>query len=488
MVPFHFLYRTSLILLLSLGNMQTKLTFLGGAGNVTGSRYLIEANNLRVLVDCGMHQERDLRGRDWAPFPVPPETINAVLLTHAHLDHCGFLPKLVRDGFRGPIYCTPATTEIARIVLLDSAKLQEEDAEFKKKRHEREGREGPYPEIPLYTIADAEAVSPLFSPVPYEQVVKLDGGFTATFHDAGHVLGSAMIRVGVRLGRGQRSIIFSGDIGGWDKPILNDPTFFKAADYILVESTYGDRLSEPIEASVDKFAEAINETAKAGGNIVIPSFALERSQVLLYYLNKLLLENQIPHLAVFVDSPMAVGITEVFQHHPELFDEEMRKLIRQKKSPFHFAGLNLVTTVDESKAINHIQGTVIIIAGSGLCTGGRIKHHLVTNISRRERTIVFVGYQAIGTLGRLILDGAKSVRILGQQHKVRAKVIQLGGFSAHADRDELLQWLSGFKKTPRCVFVTHGEPETLPYFAGLVRDRFGGKVLVPGYLSEVVLD
>jgi len=467
--------------------MNIKLTFLGAAQNVTGSQYLVQFNNVSFLVDCGLYQERELKGRNWEPFLVPPESLDAVLLTHAHLDHCGLLPKLAREGFRGSIYCTAATAEIAEIVLLDAGKLQQEDADFKRRRHEREGRKAPHPEIPLYTADDAKASFPLFVPVGYGETVKIGKGVEASFHDAGHILGSSMVRVRIHQDE-ERIILFSGDIGGWGKPILQDPTLFEEADYVLVESTYGNRLLESSENAANEFAEVINSTVKAGGNIVIPSFALERSQDVLYYLNKFRLEGRIPRLMVFVDSPMAVSVTEVFEHHPELFDEEMKELLRQRKSPFDFPGLNLIRTVDESKAINYIAGSVIIIAGSGMCTGGRIKHHLVTNISRPESTIVFVGYQTVGTLGRQIVDGAKEVRILGQYYPVRARVVQLNGFSAHADRNQLLKWLSSLQRPPRCVFVTHGEPSAAQHFALLVRDKTGCNTVVPKYQDKVLLD
>jgi metallo-beta-lactamase family protein len=467
--------------------MQIKLTFLGAAQSVTGSCYLLEASNTRILVDCGIYQERELLGRNWAPFPFPPESLNCALLTHAHLDHCGLLPKLVREGFRGPIYGTAATNEIAEIILLDAAHLQEEDAEFKRKRHQKEERIGPYPEVPLYTVDDARASLPQFSPVRYEIPVNIDEGIEATFYDAGHVLGSSMIKVKIRQNGEERTIIFSGDVGRWGKPILQDPTLFEAADYVLVESTYGDRLSEPLDEAADKLADTINVTVKSSGNIVIPSFALERSQEILYFLNKFLMEGRIPYLMVFVDSPMALSINQVFEHHPDLFDEEMTKFM-QRGSPFGFRGLNLTRTSSESKAINQIKGTAIIVAGSGMCTGGRIKHHLVTNISRNESTILFVGYQAEGTLGREIVDGAKEVRIFGQQYTVKAKIVQIDGFSAHADRDELIKWLSSLRQPPRRLFVTHGESKVTQHFASLIKDRTGWNVSVPEYKSQSILD
>jgi metallo-beta-lactamase family protein len=467
--------------------MQINLSFLGASQGVTGSRFRIEANGVRFLVDCGLYQERQFQSRNWDPFPVPPQSLDAVLLTHAHLDHCGLLPKLVREGFNKSIYCTAATAEIAEIILLDSAKLQEQDAEYKKRRHEKEDREGPYPEVPLYTTEDAEAVVPLFSTVSYDSPIEIGPGIEVSFYDAGHVLGSAMIQVKIRQGDEERKILFSGDVGRWGKPILRDPSTFEEADYVLVESTYGDRTLEPVENMADELAEVIVSTVAAGGNIVIPSFALERAQEILYYLNKALLNKRIPQLLVFVDSPMAVNITDVFEDHPYLFDKNMVQLLHEKRSPFDFPGLTLVRTVDQSKAINYIKGSIIIIAGSGMCTGGRIKYHLASNITRPESTILFVGYQAAGTLGRRIVDGEKEVRILGQQYPVKARVVQLHGFSGHADRDMLFRWLSALKKPPRHVFIVHGEESSARSFADFVTEKTGWQTSVPEYGDQVTL-
>jgi len=468
--------------------MQIKLSFLGAAQNVTGSQYLIETNNVKFLVDCGLYQERELKGRNWSPFFIPPKSLDAVILTHAHLDHSGLLPKLVREDFDHAIYCTAATSEITRIMLLDSGKLQEEDAEFKRRRHKRERRKGPYPEIPLYTEGDAQAVFPLFSPIKYGEAVKIGDGVEANFYDAGHILGSSMVQLKIRQNGEERTILFSGDIGRWSKPMLHDPTLFDEADYVIVESTYGDRLLERPEEAADQFAEIINSTAKKDGNIVIPSFALERAQEILYYLNTFLLKGRIPRLKVFVDSPMAVSVTEVFEHHLELFDKEMKELLHQRKSPFDFPELTLVRTTEESKAINRTAGSNIIIAGSGMCTGGRIKHHLVNNISGECSTILFVGYQAIGTLGRQIVDGAKTVRILGQYYPVQARIAQIHGFSAHADMGELVRWLSSLGKPPRRVFVTHGELDASQHLASLVKNSSGWETIIPSYKEQVFLD
>lgn len=467
--------------------MPIKLTFLGGAQNVTGFKCLLETGSTRLLVDCGLFQERAFQSKNWGQFPVSPESIDAVLVSHAHVDHSGYLPKLVRDGFKGPIYCTTATAEIVEIILLDAAHLLEEDAEFKRKRHQREGRKGPYPDIPLYTTGDAEAVFPLFSRVEYRQPVLIGDGVTVMFHDAGHVLGSAMIKIAFQQGDETITVLFSGDIGARNKPIIHNPTVFDEADYVVMESTYGDRLHESHKDLEDTLCNIVKETWQAGGNLLIPSFALERSQEVLYHLNNLLLNDCVPHLMVFLDSPMAARITEVFRRHSELFDDEMKSLMSNDKSPFDFPSLKMVQTIDDSKAINHIRGTVIIIAGSGMCTGGRIKHHLVNNITRPESTVLFVGYQAGGTLGRQILDGNKMVRILGQTYPVKARIVQLHGFSAHADRNELFRWVSNLKKAPKQVFIAHGEAEAARSFADLVRAKTGWEVSVPGYLDEAIL-
>jgi metallo-beta-lactamase family protein len=468
--------------------MPIKLQFLGAAQNVTGSRHLLEANGARILVDCGLYQERQFRDRNWEPFTVPPESIDAVLLTHAHLDHCGLLPKLVKEGFKGKIYCTHATAEISQIILLDSAKLQEEDAEFKLKRHKKEGRKGPHPIVPLYTVADAEACFPQFTHVKYKAPVQIGPGVEATFCEAGHVLGSSIIKVKVSHDGQDRTVLFSGDVGRPHRPIVRDPSLVDHADYILVESTYGDRLHEGPDNTKKMIAEIVNSTVQAGGNIVVPSFALERSQELMYFINELLLANAIPHLTVYLDSPMAANITKVFKRHVELFDKEMAEFIRNHESPFTFSGLQMVGTTNESKAINRVKGPVMIIAGSGMCTGGRIKHHLVNNIAQRRNTIMFVGYQATGTLGRRILDGEKRVRILGQEYPVEARVVRVNGFSSHADKQELLDWLRGLKRPPKKLFVVHGEKESAQHFAEFVASETGWQVVVPAYKDEIVLD
>lgn len=468
--------------------MDIKLNFFGAAKNVTGSCYYLEANGVRLLVDCGLYQERDLKPRNWADFPVPASTIDAVLLTHAHLDHCGRLPKLVKEGFTGTVYATAATAEIANIIMLDSAHIQEEDIKHKLKRHERSGKKSPFPYEPLYTMEDAEKVNSLFVKIKYNTKVEVGSGITAEFREAGHVFGSSSIRVEVEQGGETRSILFSGDVGRWDLPIMRDPHQYEHADYVLIESTYGDRIHGEVADIPAELARVINEAHQVGGNVVIPSFALERTQELLYHLNNLLKEDRIPHLLAFVDSPMAVKITEVFKKHPELFDEETLAQMNAGDKPCDFPGLTMSRTVDQSKSINHIKGTAIIIAGSGMCTGGRIKHHLKNNIDRPESTILFVGYQAVGTLGRNILEKPETVRIFGEEHRIEARIERISGFSAHADQNELYQWISSLKTPPRKVFVTHGEESQATAFQKFLSDKTGWECTVPEYGQDVVLD
>jgi metallo-beta-lactamase family protein len=464
-----------------------KIKFLGANQQVTGSCTLLETDTARILVDCGLYQEREFLSRNWDNFPVAPDTIDMLLLTHVHLDHCGLIPKLVKDGFSGPILLTSPSEDLLPIVLLDSARIHEEDASYKKKRHKREGRKGPYPEIPLYTVKDAERALPLAQGVLYARSVPLKEQWEARFHDAGHILGSAIIEVIVREKGRQETVLFSGDIGQWNRPLMKDPTVFDYADYIVMETTYGNRDHDDPE-NVDKLlCEIINETVERGGNVVIPTFAIERAQELLFHLGRLSRQDRIPYLMTFLDSPMALDVTEVFVQYQESLDKDVMKILKKGKEPFGFPGLRLTRTTVESKSINSIRGSTIIMAGSGMCTGGRIKHHLVHNISRPESTILFVGYQARGTLGRLILDGKPEVRIHGQAYPVRAKIEQIQGFSAHAGQQDLYRWLDAFQSPPARLFLTHGEKESSHTLSELIRKKKKWKVTTPRYLDEFPL-
>jgi metallo-beta-lactamase family protein len=388
-------------------------------------------------VDCGLFQERAYLERNWLPFSIPPESLNYVLLTHVHLDHSGLLPKLVREGFAGEILTTAASADLLPLVLLDSARIQEEDAAYKKKRHQKEGRKGPYPEVPLYTEEEASRVSAYLNPVSYHEATLLRGNVAVRFHEAGHILGSAMIELTVRESGRTWSVLFSGDIGQRNKPLVRDPAVFEQADVVIMESTYGERNHEDpadIETMLTGF---IKEAVEAGGNVVIPVFAVERAQELLFHLSRLVGKKRIPRLPVFLDSPLATDVTKAFLRHPECLDKETLGLFRSGHSPFQFDGLRTARTADESKAINSVRQPAIILAGSGMCTGGRIKHHLLHNISRPESTILFVGYQAAGTLGRQIIarppfvlfgcagaSGADGSASRQQSRRVRARGLQ----------------------------------------------------------------
>ena len=465
-----------------------KLAFFGAARQVTGSCYFLDAGGLKLLVDCGLYQERSFLERNWEALPVPPEDLDFILLTHAHLDHSGLVPKVVRDGFSGTILTTDATADILSIALMDAAEIQEEDAAYKKRRHEKENRTVDHPVVPLYTVQDVQAAMPLVEEVDYDVPTELGHGVSVRFRDAGHILGSAMIEITVREGEIVRRLVFSGDIGQWNMPFVRDPTLFEAADYAVMESTYGDRDHEDPGRVDELLARTIRETVAAGGNVVIPTFAIERAQDLMYHLSRLVFAKAIPPVPVFLDSPMAREVTAAFERNDGSFDEDTRRLFAAGRNPFRFPGLTIVRTPEESKAINDVRGPAVIMAGSGMITGGRIKHHLVRNISRPESALLFVGYQARDTLGRQILEGESEVRILGKTLPVRAKVAKINGFSAHADRSGLRRWLDGFKTPPRRLFVTHGDAEVAAKTAESIRRDRGWTVELPEYLEVWDLD
>lgn len=458
-----------------------KLRFLGANRQVTGSSYLLEVDNLSLLIDCGLFQERDYLARNWEPFLYDPRKLDAVILTHGHLDHCGLIPKLCNDGFSGPIFATEPSVDLAEIVMLDSGHIHEEDAKYKRKRHAREGRTGPHPVVPLYTQEDAERAAKQLKPVIYNKALKFNDAVSVTWHDAGHILGSAMLSIDVTEGGKTQRIVFSGDIGQRDKPLIKDPTMLKQADIVVIESTYGDRLHDHDEDIESQLARVVNDTIERGGNVIVPTFAIERAQELLWHFGRLLSEKRTPRLPIFLDSPMAVNVTEVFKEYGDYMDAEAKQVIAGGHDPLAFAGVEFSRTTEQSKAINTITGSAIIMAGSGMCTGGRIKHHLANNIEHERNTILFVGYQSIGTLGRIIVDGKNPVRIHGVFRDVKAKIEQMHGMSAHADQRGLLEWIGAFNPKPKRVFVTHGDPGAAKTLQGEIRERGFENVVVPQY-------
>lgn len=463
-----------------------RLKFLGANRQVTGSRYLLHAAGLTLLVDCGLFQERPFLERNWETSPVDPASIDYLLLTHAHLDHTGLIPRLVKQGFRGSILATEPSVALAKIVMADSAHIQEEDAAYKARRHEKEGRSGPRPVEPLYTAQDAQRAGEQLDAVRYNEPVSLNDHVTVTWLEAGHILGSASLLVRVREAGQERTILFSGDVGQHGKPIIRDPADLDGADYVIMESTYGDRLHEEHGDVATQLADIVNDAVKRGGNVVIPTFAIERAQELMYYFGELARAGRVSRVPVYLDSPMAVDVTEVFRKHLDYMDDDYRALFDAGTPPLHYPGLKLVRSTEESKALNQVRGSNVIMASSGMCTGGRIKHHLKHNIGRTDSTILFVGFQSRDTLGRIILDGATQVRIHGRTWPVRAKVAQIFGFSAHGDRDDLMEWCGRFK--PRCLYLTHGEEQAAESLAARIREHRGWRVEVPAYGQEVALD
>lgn len=447
-----------------------KLEFLGADHEVTGSCHYLKVGQTHVLIDCGMEQGADLYVNQ--EIPVNASEVDYVLVTHAHIDHSGLLPLLYNHGFRGKIYATNATTELCEIMLKDSAHIQQFEAEWKNRKARRAGR----PEVvPLYDINDAMGVMEHFVPCPYAQKIEIEPGLTIRFVDAGHLLGSASIEVWAEDEDGKTKIVFSGDIGNGNKPLIKDPHFIEDADYVVMESTYGDRLHEVSVDYAKELAEVITETFHRGGNVVIPAFSVGRTQELLYFLRRIKTENlmkEYQDFEVYIDSPLAVEATGIFHKNvAECFDEEALELVGKGINPIRFDGLKMAITSDESKMINFNEKSKVIISASGMCEAGRIRHHLKHNLWRPESTIVFVGYQTRGTLGRSLLEGATEVRLFGEPIEVKAKIVKITGISGHADKNGLLKWINHFtEQPPKRVFVVHGEDKVCDSFVTALTD------------------
>jgi metallo-beta-lactamase family protein len=462
---------------------MAKLTFLGAAGTVTGSKYLVETGGKRLLVDCGLFEgTRELRQRNWERLAVDPESIDWVVLTHAHIDHTGYLPRLVRDGFHGPIFANLATRDLCEILLPDSAHLQEEDARYAAKK----GYSRHKPPLPLYTVEESQKTLRQFRPIPRAGVYQISPEFSVRSHDAGHILGSSWLELTITENGKQTLLVFSGDVGRYDQPILNDPESPKRADYVLCESTYGNR-DHPSGNVADQLADVIDRTAKRGGAVVIPAFAVGRTQTLLYYLRQLEEQQRIPRLPTYVDSPMAVSVTDLYEKYREDHDLEFNAEEQGNRDPLNVHEVHMTQSVEDSKKINDVVSPCIIISASGMITGGRILHHLARRLPDSRSTVLIVGYQSEGSGGRALLDGTKYLRIHGEEVPVRAQIVEISQLSAHAGKSELLRWLSGFQAPPCCLFLVHGEPSGLNGLRDAVVERFHWPVTIPEYKQSVEL-
>lgn len=448
-----------------------KLTVFGACDSVTGSCYLLETNAGRVLIDCGMFQGgKTLKARNERPFPFSPQDIDCVVLTHAHIDHSGLIPKLVRDGFKGEIVATRATASLCDLMLRDSAHIQESEAEWLNRKSKRAGSEEA---LPLYTKEDAELALKHFRGMTYGSFRELLPGISLRLYDAGHILGSAIAEFTVNQDGVNKKVIFSGDLGERGRPIIADPTLVESADYVIVESTYGDRLHDSTHARRDKIRDILLQAVATKEKVIIPAFAVGRTQDVLYEINELYIAGEIPLIPVFIDSPLAISATEVFQKYQEYYDDETKVRLREDMSPFDYPGLQFTRSVADSKGLNEVERACVIISASGMCEAGRIKHHLKHNLWRAGAHILFVGYQAEGTLGRRIRDGEHYVSIFGEEIAIRAHIHSIDGLSAHADQQGLLWWMNGFKSKPQQVFVTHGEAGSRRAFADILKAELG---------------
>ena len=459
--------------------MSQSIGFYGAAETVTGSRHLLTIGDSKVLVDCGLFQgSRELKERNWHPFPIAPHDLDAVVITHAHMDHIGWLPRLVAQGYHGPIYATPATIGLSKISLPDSARIQEEDARRANKHGTRHA-----PALPLYTEEEAYNSLKLFRPVHYHQMHELPGKAQFQYLPAGHILGSGMAEITFE--NGER-ILMSGDLGRYDTPIINDPTVVEYADYLVIESTYGDRL-HPVEDSLAKLEAIFNDAMQNGSAVLIPSFAIGRTQELLYYCRKLQDAGRMPRIPIYIDSPMASSATKVYADCKEEHDLDMRISLEAGRSELEPGGVQFVRDRDQSKALNNHPGPVVIISGSGMANGGRIVHHLLHRLSDPSTVVLFTGYQAEGTLGRRLIEGADTVRIFHEEVHVRATIESMNALSAHADQGEIMKWLRGFKQPPKRTFIVHGEPPAQEALSAKIVAELGWDVTIPAQGEQFAL-
>lgn len=461
--------------------MDVRVKFLGAAESVTGSRFLVEVDNFRFLFDCGLFQGlKELRLRNWDAFPVDPASIDAVVISHAHIDHCGYLPKLVKDGFNGPVYCTLPTADLMEIMLLDSAKLQEEEAEYaRKKRYSKHTN----PEA-LYVEKDVRDTFPLFRIVGYKQKMAIHKNVEIVFQDAGHLLGSAITEIFIQGNTQRKKLVFSGDIGRYQQAVLREPSAIEQADVLFIESTYGNK-PNPYDSPEDDLTRIVNETFQRKGVLVIPAFAVGRTQGLLYYLRKLMKENKIPDVPVYVDSPMAISATYLFFKHMDF--HKMGETVKEFAQEIETNMLVFVKSGEHSKELNDLKSQAIIISASGMMTGGRILHHMFNRLPNEQDTFLIAGFQAEGTRGRNLVEGSKTIRIYGEEVPVHCKIETITSMSGHADQEELFTWMSNFKEKPKMTFTIHGEGRDLYMYAEQIRERLGWNVTVPTYLESFEL-
>lgn len=463
--------------------MDVRVKFLGGAKSVTGSKYLLEIDDKKILIDCGLFQgKKELRLRNWNELPIDPAKIDVVVITHAHIDHTGYLPRLVKDGYGGKIICTHATEDLMKILLLDAGKLQEEEAEFAYK-HGYSKHSKPQP---LFGTADAKKVLEMVESYPLEHKINLADRISVQFHNAGHILGAAIVEINLQGNTQNKKIVFSGDLGRDNDPLMYSPAVIKEADILFIESTYGDRVN-PIKAIENDLADAINYTYERGGCVIIPAFAVGRTQNLLLYLNKLLLAKKIPNLPVFIDSPMAISVTNLYEKHSDTHKLNVRNSDGNLLSIFDSSNIHFYNSAELSRELNDRREPAIIISASGMCTGGRILHHLYHRLPNKNDTLLFAGYQAEGTRGRDILDGSETVRIFGIEVPVKCTVKEVTGLSAHADQNELMEWISNFQSSPKMTFITHGEVKAAEVLQTKITSTYNWNCIIPEYLESFEL-